>query len=102
MSSPACRYLEADSNKKYRKLAEGVVLAHIGITALYLTVLQNEETGDVAAIADALLVDRDTVAIALLIPALFDAWRLRGTPPKWVPLVSRSAKGLGVTWLWNW
>ena len=67
LSELALDYLETKSNEKYRKLAEGVVIAHIAITALYLTALKNEETGDVVAMADALQVSRDTVAIALFV-----------------------------------
>ena len=101
LSEVALSYLEKGSNEQYQRLAKGAVLAHIGITLLYQTALKNEETGDVVAIADALRVNRGRVSIALLVPALFDAWRLYGKPPKWVPLFSRGTKGLGIAWLWN-
>ena len=101
LSELAFHYLDhSDADKS--SIAAGAVLAHLGITAAYLTFLKNEETGDVAGISNALGKSRNDVALLLAAPALLDTWRLFGEPPDWAPQLSRAGKGLAMVWLWAW
>ena len=101
LSELAFHYLNhTDADKA--SVAAGAVLAHLGITAAYLTLLKNEETGDVAGISNALGKSRSDVALLLAVPAFLDTWRLFGEPPDWVPQLSRASKGLAMVWLWAW
>ena len=87
LSELAFHYLDhSDADKS--SIAAGAVLAHLGITAAYLTFLKNEETGDVAGISNALGKSRSDVALLLAVPAFLDTWRLFGEPPDWVPRIS--------------
>ena len=100
LSELAFHYLDKPDEEQH-SVAAGAVLAHLGITAAYLTFLRNNEDGDVAGMATALGKSRSNVALTLALPALLDTWRLFGEPPDWVPHLSRTSKGLGIVWFWN-
>jgi hypothetical protein len=100
LSELAFHYLDKPDVEQ-RSVATGAVLAHIAITAAYLTFLKNNKDGDVIGMATALGKSRSNVALTLALPALLDTWRLFGEPPDWVPHLSRIGKGLGVAWVWN-
>ena len=102
LSELAFHYLDQADTSTQNDIAAGAVLGHLAITASYLTILKNDEDGDIAGMANALGRNRNDVALLLAIPAIFDAWRLFGTPPNWVPPISRASKGLGLTWVWSW
>ncbi len=87
---------------KQRAFYQGMVLGHIGITAAYLTFLKNHDQGDSLGISEASSLSTDQVALSLAIPAALDSWRLFGTsPPRWVPMVSKSSKLAGVALVWT-
>lgn len=80
----------------------GVICAHLGITLAYLTVLKNNQQGDVAGMAQATRLSNDRIAWSLAIPGALDAWRLFGNRvPEWVPQLSLLGKGLGMAWIWT-
>jgi len=80
----------------------GLVWAHLGITAAYLTVLRNHKDGDIEGMSLATGISNDHLALMVAIPAALDAWRLMGTGvPGWVPIVSVGSKGLGIGAIWS-
>lgn len=80
----------------------GLVWAHLGITAAYLTVLKNHEDGDIAGMSRATGISNDRLALMVAIPAALDAWRLMGADvPKWVPAISVGSKGIGIASIWT-
>ena len=80
----------------------GLVWAHLGITAAYLTVLKNHKDGDIEGMSQATGISSDRLALMVAIPAALDAWRLMGSDvPDWVPIVSVVSKGLGIAAIWN-
>ena len=97
----AFRHLN-DGQIARRSLAAGAIIAHLGISAAYLTFLKDHEDGDIMGIANALGEDKDAVAALVAIPALLDAWRLLGNPPEWAPSLSAASKGLMAAWVWSW
>ena len=79
----------------------GLVWAHLGITAAYLTVLKNNNDGDIEGMSQATGISNDQLALMIAIPAALDAWRLMGTNvPSWVPTVSLSIKTIGIVAIW--
>jgi len=101
LSELAFHYLDQADTGMHNDIATGAILGHLAITASYLTVLKNDEDGDIAGMANALDRNRNEVALLIAIPAIIDAWRLFGEPPDWVPHLSRTSKGLGLVWIWN-
>ena len=80
----------------------GMILGHIGISLAYLTVLKGHQNGDSLGTAAASSLSEDQVLLALAIPAALDSWRLFGKhPPKWLPLVSRGSKAIGIAAVWS-
>ena len=80
----------------------GVVGSYIGVSIAYLTILKNQETGDVNGMATATGLSRDRIALMMAVPAVLDAWRLFGDDvPQWVPAVSVMSKGIGAAWIWS-
>jgi hypothetical protein len=102
LSELAFHYLDQANTGAQNDIAAGAVLGHLAITASYLTILKDDEDGDIAGMANTLDSNRNDVALLLAIPAILDAWRLFSTPPSWLPHVSRASKGLGLTWIWSW
>ena len=94
-----------DRDGKERKpgnFGAGVVCAHLGITLAYQTVLKNNKQGDVVGMAEATKRSNDSIALALAVPGVLDAWRLFGNQvPEWVPQLSLLSKGLGIAWIWT-
>jgi len=101
LSELAFHYLDQADTGMHNDIATGAILGHLAITASYLTVLKNDEDGDIAGMANALDRNRNEVALLIAIPAIIDAWRLFGEPRDWVPHLSRTSKGLGLVWIWN-
>jgi len=82
--------------------AAGVICAHLGITLAYMTVLKNNQLGDVVGMAEATHRSTDQIALALAVPGALDAWRLFGNQvPEWVPQLSLLSKGVGIAWIWT-
>lgn len=80
----------------------GVVASYIGVSIAYLTILKNQETGDVNGMATATGLSHDRIALMMAVPAVLDAWRLFGDDvPSWVPAVSVMSKGIGAAWIWS-
>ena len=80
----------------------GLVWAHLGITAAYLTVLKNHEDGDIEGMSQATGISRNGLALMVAIPAALDAWRLMGSDvPNWVPIISMGSKSLGIAAVWK-
>ena len=102
LSELAFDQLQKPSTGRSRDLAAGAILGHLAITAAYLTFLKDDAYGDVTAMAEATGHSRNQIVKFLALPAVLDAWRLWGDPPRWVPHVSRGAKGWGIAWAWNW
>jgi len=102
LSELAFHYLDQANTGAHNDIATGAILGHLAITASYLTILKDDENGDIAGMANALDRNRNDVALLLAIPAILDTWRLFGNPPKWLPQVSQGSKGLGITWMWSW
>jgi hypothetical protein len=87
--------------KSNSNFAAGIICAHLGISAAYLTVLKNQPLGDSVGYAESAGLTTDQVALRAAIPAVLDAWRLFGDDvPKWVPALSIAAKGIGITAIW--
>jgi len=101
LSEVAFRYLD-DAQITRRSLATGAIIAHLGISAAYLTFLKDRKDGDIMGIANALGEDKDAVAALVAFPAILDTWRLLGKPPEWVPSLSVASKGLMAAWVWSW
>jgi hypothetical protein len=81
--------------------AAGVICAHLGISAAYLTVLKDQPSGDSVGYANATGLSTDRIVLLAAIPAVLDAWRLFGDDvPKWVPALSIASKGVGITAIW--
>jgi len=79
----------------------GLVCAHLGITVAYLTVLRDHPSGDLTGVSEATGIRKETLGLAVAVPAALDAWRLMGHDvPEWAPWASRVAKGwmIGVIW----
>ena len=103
ISETALRY------RSYHTLTEGgdnfnagLVWAHLGITAAYLTILKNHKDGDIEGMSQATGISNNGLALMVAIPAALDAWRLMGSDvPDWVPIVSVGSKGLGIAAIWN-
>jgi hypothetical protein len=90
------------NEKKPGNFGAGLVCAHLGITLAYLTFLKNNKQGDVVGIAEATKRSNDSIALALAVPGVLDAWRLFGKRvPEWVPQLSMLSKGLGIAWAWT-
>lgn len=80
----------------------GLVVAHLAITAAYMTVLMNHEDGDLEGMSEATGISNDKLAALVAIPALLDTWRLFGSNvPKWVPALSAGTKVIGITMIWT-
>jgi len=80
----------------------GLVWAHLGITAAYLTVLKNHKDGDIEGMSQATGISNTSLALMVAIPAALDAWRLMGADvPDWVPIVSAGSKGIGIAAVWT-
>lgn len=80
----------------------GLIWAHLGITAAYLTVLKNHKDGDIEGMSQATGISSDRLALMVAIPAALDAWRLMGSDvPNWVPIISMGSKSLGIAAVWK-
>lgn len=80
----------------------GIVWAHLGVTAAYLTILRDHEDGDLYGMSQATGLSNSELALLVAIPAVLDAWRLMGADvPDWVPTLSIGSKGLGIVSTWN-
>lgn len=79
----------------------GLIAAHLGITAAYLTVLKNNREGDVLSASRASGLSTDRILLLAMVPALLDGWRLLGTDiPSWVAPVSIGFKAGCMTAIW--
>ncbi len=91
-----------DLTKPKRAFLGGLVLGHIAITAAYALGLKDHEDGDATGIAAASNYSSDQIALAIVIPAALDAWRLLSKdPPRWAPWVSVGAKAGGIAAVWT-
>ena len=80
----------------------GVVFSYIGVSAAYLTFLENQYNGDVYGMSRATGYSHDKIALMVAIPAVLDAWRLLGDDvPAWVPNLSVMSKGIAAAWIWS-
>ena len=80
----------------------GVVCSYIGVSAAYLTFLENQYNGDVYGMSRATGYSHDRIALMVAIPAVLDAWRLFGDDvPAWVPDLSVMSKGIAAAWIWS-
>lgn len=80
----------------------GLVCAHLGITAAYLLALKDYPHNDASAIAEASGLSTDQVLLLITVPAALDYWRLTGrNVPAWVPVISTSIKGIGISATWT-
>lgn len=80
----------------------GVVFSYIGVSAAYLTFLENQYNGDVYGMSRATGYSHDKIALMMAIPAVLDAWRLLGDDvPGWVPDLSVMSKGIAAAWIWS-
>ncbi len=91
-----------DLSNRSKAFHTGMVLGHLGISLAYLTVLKGHENGDSLGTASASSWSEDQVLLALAIPAVLDSWRLFGNhPPKWLPMVSKGSKAIGIAAVWS-
>jgi hypothetical protein len=80
----------------------GVVCSYLGVSLAYLTILKNQDQGDVYGMSNATGLSHDRIALMMAVPAVLDAWRLFGDDvPAWVPTLSVMSKGIGATWIWT-
>ncbi|HEX2950041.1 MAG TPA: hypothetical protein VHV83_10850 [Armatimonadota bacterium] len=87
---------------KLNDFAAGLVCSHLATTAAYLLVLKNQPGNDITGISEGSGLSRDSIALFVAIPAALDYWRLTGhNVPKWVPALSATSKGLGISASWT-
>jgi len=80
----------------------GLVVSELAVGAAYLTVLKDNDEGDLVGMAQATDLSTDQLALLVAIPAALDAWRLFGKDvPKWVPDVSLGYKGAAIAATWT-
>ncbi|MHB9133387.1 MAG: hypothetical protein ACYDBB_20155 [Armatimonadota bacterium] len=103
VSEIVLRKYEAQETKgKMDPFQAGIVVSHIAISAAYLTVLKNNEEGDLVGISQATDISTNKLAVLLAIPAALDLWRLTGKDvPKWVPNIAAGYKGAAVAAIWR-
>ena len=103
MSEAVLRSQERSRGKhKLTNTEAGLVCAHLLITTAYLTVLKDHAGGDVVGISESSGLSHDKVAALIAIPAALDYWRLTGHHvPTWVPMLSVTAKGIGIGKIWK-
>lgn len=106
------QWLVSEAALRYRQKRElnsfgdsynaGLICSHLAITTAYLTLLLNHKDGDLQGMSEATGLSNDKLAALIAIPALLDAWRLLGQDvPEWVPALSASSKGVGITIIWT-
>ncbi|HOF87700.1 MAG TPA: hypothetical protein PLZ36_06295 [Armatimonadota bacterium] len=101
LSEAILRGYEAHPAEALSQYRAGMVMSHIAITAAYLTFLKDHPDGDLVGMAEATGLSTDTLAAAVLLPAVLDYWRLTGKDvPRWVPAVSAGYKGAGLAVIW--
>ena len=91
-----------EHSKPLSDFEAGVVCSYIGVSAAYLTFLENQYSGDVYGMSRATGYSHDKIALMVAIPAVLDAWRLFGDDvPEWVPDLSVMSKGITAAWIWT-
>ena len=91
-----------DLNQSQRAWNAGLVLGHIGITAAYLLVIQDQDYGDVEGISNATGLSTTEVLGLLTLPAFLDSLRLFGeNSPDWLGWTSAGYKAVGITAVWT-
>ncbi len=103
LSEAALRYRENNVMTGFSdSYNAGLVIAHLAITAAYLTALLNHEDGDIEGISNVTGKSNTEQALLFSIPAILDAWRLFGkNVPKWVPTLSVGSKAIAITSIWT-
>lgn len=80
----------------------GLICSNLAITAAYATIINNHKHGDLTGISKTTGASNETLALAIAVPAVLDAWRLFGDdPPAWADYLSVGLKGSMITAVWS-